>query len=323
MLSSIAFFVPRTSLCTTAKTHRAARLLGKDVHRRSAHVPLVNGPLQSLRIVQKAARRVDESPRAVFRAVRAELAEMVVVEQARVGLSLRVFGGDMDGHEIPLPEGLREGGAGRPSQRGADLLRHVGPVVEADVHAKGVGQAGELLANVAQAYDRERLVHQLVPARAVLRPPVLPPRLVGRVEAAGQHNHLADDHLHHRAPIADRVVEHQYAFVRAGGLVHRVVADAAEHDGRQIVGGLHHVLVNNEFAALIDEVVLPLAQAFHHRVLIVAVRLGHTIRLDALLAQVVVETGVGLFEDEGFLKVRVQKPSLRMLHASVGKVGGP
>ena len=297
---------------------RTARLLGEDVHRRGAHVSLVDGPLQVGGVVEEAAGRVDEGARAVVRTVRAELAEVAVVEQALVRLSLRVLRRDVHRDEVALPKRLRQAGAGGPAERRPHLLRDIGFVVEANVHPERVGQAGQLLANVAEPDDGERLVHQLVAAGTLLCPQVPAPRLVCGEEPTGQHDHLPHHHLHDRAAVAHRVVEHQHTLVGAGLLVDRVVADATQHDGRQVVGGLDHGLVDDELAPLVDQVVLLLPKPVHHRVLVVALGLGHPVGLDALLAQERVEAGVRLLQDEGLLEMVVEEARLCGLHGGDG-----
>jgi hypothetical protein len=145
---------------------------------------------------------------------------------------------------------------------------------------------------------------------------VLPPCLVRGKQPTGQDDHLAQDHLDDRTAVAHRIVEYQDPFLGAGRLVDRIVPDATQHHGGQIVRRPNDLVVDDELAPLEEQVVLPLAQALDHCVLIVALGLGDTLRLDALLAQRVVEARIGLLEDEGLLEVVVEDARLWPFHAT-------
>ena len=140
--------------------------------------------------------------------------------------------------DIGSGEEVGDVGHKAPTHRLAHLLGHVAVVVEDNLHAEGLRELGHLLADVAESEEAERLALHLKAAFLRLVEGV-GPRLIHRLEdAAAEEDHLSDDQLGNGAAVGDGIVDDQDATIGAGPLVDRVVADAAEHHGKEVGRGV-------------------------------------------------------------------------------------
>ena len=133
---------------------------------------------------------------------------------------------------------------------------------------------------------------------------------MGVKDAPGKTDHLAKDQLHDAAAIGDGVIHDEDASASAGGLVHGVIADAAEHDGGEVLGGGEHAVIDLKAAALVDEVVLAFLQAREHGVHVLGHGGGQALGLDALRAQILIQGGIGALQDESFLEATIEEADI-------------
>ena len=160
--------------------------------------------------------------------------ELVVAEEAGVAGSTV----DVEADDVGLPEQLLQ----RSEPPGVAVRQPVRGVVEDDVEPDGLGDVGQLGADVAVPDDPEGLTPSLVAAAGGLVPdPVVHPLgLLG--QPAGQRQHLAQHQLDDAPRVREGRVEHRHAVRGRRRQVDLVGADAEAADRQQVVGCVEDAL---------------------------------------------------------------------------------
>ena len=142
----------------------------------------------------------------------------------------------VDAHHVGLGEQLVEG-ADPP---GVAVREPVGGVVEDHPQAHGLGEVGQLGADVAVADDAQRAAAHLVAALRRLVPHAVVHALGLLGQPARQHDDLGDHQLDDAAGVGVRRVEDRDAALGRGGQVDLVGADAEAADRQQVRRVLEH-----------------------------------------------------------------------------------
>src|SRR5699024_5868970 len=277
---------------------RLLRLGGEDIDGRAGDVAGDEVVPQGLEVDDETPGEVEEE------AARAHPGELLRAEVAGIaGAAV-----DVQRDRLARLEELLEGAALPGIAQGELVLE----VEEGDVHAEGLGDDGQLGADVAVADDAERAPPDLVrPLRRLVPDPAVQRGvLVG--EVAGQADDLAEGELDDAAGVGEGGVEDDRPGLGGGIEVDLVRADAEGADDLELGSGLEHRAGH----------VRPGADADH----VDALERGDQLRLvDGSGARLDLEAGVDEGLAGGVVDVLEQQAVhvLQGMPAPTGAVGGP
>ena len=193
--------------------------LGREhVHRGSGKVSGIKMPLQCIQIGDESTGEIDED------GILLHVGELVLAEEPHIGLPPV----DVQRHGVGLLQQRVEGGHPLCVAHGELLLE----IVEHDMHAHGLGQHGQLRADVPVADDPEGFAANLMRTLGAFVPKAVLEMMGVRRNPTHKADDVADDQLDNRARVGIRGIEHGYALLAGVLQIDLVGSDAeASHCG--------------------------------------------------------------------------------------------